>query len=382
MFTPGRARRPHREGQARAHHGAGRARHGWSSANGHKIGVVRADARSATAPTRRSRREIEQAAASRARRGSCSTCAATPAACCSRAWPCRASSSRTARIVSVRGRHRAERSAQRPGRRDRRRSMPVVVLVDGGSASASEIVTGALRDRGRATVVGTHTFGKGVFQEVETAANGGALDLTVGALLPAGRRDDSPTSGIKPQVRAKDNPKTERDEALPVALDTLAAQAQMSAAVRGRPPAPARRADRRGAREARPLPRGRAAVRARARGTAGASAAAPAWATWCWSAAASAARACAPDRAARRGARRARGADARPRPAPRATRAPRPPRPRRRLRRAVRGRRPRVDLRDLPTFTIDPDDAQGLRRRDLGAARGRPRAASGSTSPT
>jgi carboxyl-terminal processing protease len=99
--------------------------------------------------------------------------------------------------------------------------IPIVVLVDRGSASASEITTGALRDRRRATVVGTQTFGKGVFQEVEPLENGGALDLTVGRYyLPDG--EPLPTGGIKAQVHAADNPKTKRDEALPVALDELA----------------------------------------------------------------------------------------------------------------------------------------------------------------
>jgi carboxyl-terminal processing protease len=59
-------------------------------------------------------------------------------------------------------------------------SVPVVVLVDRNTASAAEIVTGALQDHHRATVVGTHTFGKGVFQEEQPLANGGALDITVG----------------------------------------------------------------------------------------------------------------------------------------------------------------------------------------------------------
>ena len=59
-------------------------------------------------------------------------------------------------------------------------SIPMVVLVNRGTASAAEIVTGALHDRGRAKVVGTHTYGKGVFQEIEPLPNGGALDFTVG----------------------------------------------------------------------------------------------------------------------------------------------------------------------------------------------------------
>jgi hypothetical protein len=64
----------------------------------------------------------------------------------------------------------------------------VAVLVNRESASASEIVTGALQDRHRATVVGTHTFGKGVFQEIKELSNGGALDITVGEYFtPSGR---------------------------------------------------------------------------------------------------------------------------------------------------------------------------------------------------
>jgi carboxyl-terminal processing protease len=99
-------------------------------------------------------------------------------------------------------------------------TLPMVVLVDKGSASSSEIVTGALRDRGRATVVGEKTFGKGVFQELEPLSNGGLLKLTVGGYyLPKG--ENLAGDGIDAQVPARDNPKTTRDEALPVALRTL-----------------------------------------------------------------------------------------------------------------------------------------------------------------
>ena len=123
-------------------------------------------------------------------------------------------------IVAVRGRHRAERAHDAQGDAIVPESVPVVTLVDGGSASASEIVTGALRDRGRAKVVGTRTFGKGLVQEVEHLSNGGVLDLTVANYyLPDG--ETISTRGIKPEVRAVDDPDTDRDEALPVALDTL-----------------------------------------------------------------------------------------------------------------------------------------------------------------
>ena len=91
-------------------------------------------------------------------------------------------------VVSTDGRTKPEREFEAEGDAISD-DVPLVVLVDGGSASASEIVTGALRDRRRATIVGTRTFGKGVFQEVEQLSNGGVLDLTVGQLLPAERRE-------------------------------------------------------------------------------------------------------------------------------------------------------------------------------------------------
>jgi carboxyl-terminal processing protease len=108
-------------------------------------------------------------------------------------------------------------------------TQPLVVLVDKGTASASEIVTGALQDRHRAKVVGERTFGKGVFQEVIELSNGGALDITAGQyFLPSGRnlggKGVSTGSGIQPDVKATDNPKTpKRDEAKDRALDVLAA---------------------------------------------------------------------------------------------------------------------------------------------------------------
>jgi carboxyl-terminal processing protease len=123
------------------------------------------------------------------------------------------------KIVSVRGRARPDRTENAVGDAIAE-DIPLVVLVDGGSASASEIVTGALRDRGRATVVGTNTFGKGLVQEVEPLSNGGYLNLTVANYyLPGGKTIS--TRGLKPQVRAQDKPRTRRDEALPVALDVL-----------------------------------------------------------------------------------------------------------------------------------------------------------------
>jgi carboxyl-terminal processing protease len=127
------------------------------------------------------------------------------------------------RIVSVRGRDRPERVEDALGNAIAPKT-PLVVLVDGGSASASEIVTGSLRDRHRATIVGVHTFGKGLVQEPVPLSNGGVLDLTVANYYLPGGETILPKKGIKPQVRALDNPRTRPDEALPKALDTLVAK--------------------------------------------------------------------------------------------------------------------------------------------------------------
>jgi carboxyl-terminal processing protease len=130
------------------------------------------------------------------------------------------------KVVSTKGRARPEHTYTATGGAISTK-VPVVVLVNGRTASASEIVTGALQDRHRATVVGTRTFGKGVFQEVERLSNGGALDITVGEyFLPSGRNlgggGVKRGSGITPDVQARDNPKTKPDEALDRALHQLA----------------------------------------------------------------------------------------------------------------------------------------------------------------
>jgi carboxyl-terminal processing protease len=77
--------------------------------------------------------------------------------------------------------------------------MPLAVLVDGGTASAAEVVTAALQDRDRAVIVGSQTFGKGSVQEPEKLADGSAIELTVGSYrTPDGRSLDG--VGIHPDV--------------------------------------------------------------------------------------------------------------------------------------------------------------------------------------
>jgi carboxyl-terminal processing protease len=132
-------------------------------------------------------------------------------------------------IVSTDGRTRPKRVFDATGDAIDAK-IPVVVLVNRESASASEIVTGALQDRDRAEVVGTRTFGKGVFQEVRQLSNGGALDITVGEYFtPSGRNlgggGVKQGAGIEPDVKAEDDAKTKnRDEALEVAVEAVARQ--------------------------------------------------------------------------------------------------------------------------------------------------------------
>jgi len=103
-------------------------------------------------------------------------------------------------------------------------AIPVVVLVDADTASAAEIVTAALQDHRRATVVGTHTFGKGVYQEQQGLSNGGALDITVGEYFtPNGRNlgggGVKQGAGVIPEVLVPQG--IDSDHGLAVALDTL-----------------------------------------------------------------------------------------------------------------------------------------------------------------
>lgn len=78
---------------------------------------------------------------------------------------------------------------------------PLVVLVDGGSASASEILSGALQDHKRAMLVGTKTFGKGLVQSVRPLGDGSGLAVTIAKYLtPSGR--DINKHGIEPDIAA------------------------------------------------------------------------------------------------------------------------------------------------------------------------------------
>jgi len=111
---------------------------------------------------------------------------------------------------------------------------PIAVLVNGGSASASEIVAGALKDHHRATLVGQSTFGKGSVQTVMPLSDGRALKLTTSRYYtPSG--DSIPQTGIAPDIVLKkelqapadssdQRPLPARDSEVRAALDAIKAQ--------------------------------------------------------------------------------------------------------------------------------------------------------------
>ena len=97
--------------------------------------------------------------------------------------------------------------------------IPLVVLVNGGSASASEIVAGALKDTGRAKIVGEKTFGKGTIQEVQELDSSGLHITTARWLTPNGNWVNE--KGLEPDVEVKDKPETKEDEQLQEAIKLL-----------------------------------------------------------------------------------------------------------------------------------------------------------------
>ena len=105
-------------------------------------------------------------------------------------------------------------------------TLPLVVLVDGRSASASELVAGALQDRGRATIIGEQTFGKGTMQNLFRLDNGGGLQLTIARwLTPDGHWIHE--SGITPDLlveQTEDPGETGADAKLQAAIAHLLTQ--------------------------------------------------------------------------------------------------------------------------------------------------------------
>jgi carboxyl-terminal processing protease len=127
-------------------------------------------------------------------------------------------------IVLTKGRNEEEtqRANARPG--DITNGKKIVVLINGGSASASEIVAGALQDHHRAILVGTRSFGKGSVQTIIPLSGGGALRLTTARYYtPSGNSIQA--KGIEPEVKV--------EEELPTDLKKDVASAIGEASLRG-----------------------------------------------------------------------------------------------------------------------------------------------------
>ena len=126
-------------------------------------------------------------------------------------------------IVSTEGLHSPKQVYKASG--DAYPNIPLYVLTDPYTASASEIVSGALQDYARATLVGETTFGKGLVQSIEPLSNGGALKATTAVYLtPKGR--DINHQGILPDVTAPDDPATTSvDETVEATLKLIASAA-------------------------------------------------------------------------------------------------------------------------------------------------------------
>lgn len=114
-------------------------------------------------------------------------------------------------IVSTRGRNKDDGDRYNATSGDLAEGKPIVLLINGGSASASEIVAGALQDHKRAVIVGTKSFGKGSVQSILPIGKEGAMRLTTARYYtPSGRSIQS--LGVAPDIIVEQRPKSNEQE--------------------------------------------------------------------------------------------------------------------------------------------------------------------------
>ncbi|MDD3764577.1 MAG: S41 family peptidase [Nevskiales bacterium] len=114
-------------------------------------------------------------------------------------------------IVTIKGREAAAQRQFSASGGDLLKGKPIVVLINGGSASASEIVAGALQDQKRAVLLGSRSFGKGSVQTILPLSNEGAIKITTARYYtPAGRSIQA--EGIDPDITVRPLPVTKKDD--------------------------------------------------------------------------------------------------------------------------------------------------------------------------
>ena len=114
-------------------------------------------------------------------------------------------------IVSTRGRYNGQAKRYSASKGDLAKNKPLVVLINGGSASASEIVAGALQDHKRAVILGTKSFGKGSVQSVIPLGENGAMRLTTARYYtPAGRSIQA--LGVVPDIIVEQLPRLNKEK--------------------------------------------------------------------------------------------------------------------------------------------------------------------------
>lgn len=125
-------------------------------------------------------------------------------------------------IVSIIGRN-GYRNRIKAQNTDLTIQKPLVVMVDGGSASASEILSGALKDYHKAKILGTKTYGKGMVQQIVPLPNGTGINLTIAKYLTPNGTDIN-EKGIEPDINVEltiDDMKSNNDKQLTMAKKEL-----------------------------------------------------------------------------------------------------------------------------------------------------------------